>query len=110
MAAVHNIVRARTQSQTQACINNLRQIDDATQEWGMENRKAADATVSFDDIQPYLKSAVVCPAAGSGATFAASYSLSTISNKPTCKVLPATHALPPDTAAPGPRHPVHPVP
>jgi prepilin-type N-terminal cleavage/methylation domain-containing protein len=33
--AVPNIVRARTQSQTQACINNLRQIDDASQQWGL---------------------------------------------------------------------------
>jgi len=108
--AVPNIVRARTQSQTQACINNLRQIDDASQQWALENLKSAGAAVSFTDIQPYLKGPIVCPAAGGSPTFATSYSLSTVSNKPACLVLPATHVLPPDTAAPGPPHPVRPAP
>jgi prepilin-type N-terminal cleavage/methylation domain-containing protein len=95
--ATPNIVRARSQSQVNACINNLRQIDDASQEWALDNRQPADATVSFTDIQPYLKGAVLCPAAGSGATFATSYTLSTVSNKPVCNLVPATHVLPPDS-------------
>jgi prepilin-type N-terminal cleavage/methylation domain-containing protein len=95
--AVPNIVRARTQSQTQACINNLRQIDDASQQWGLENNRPATSTVSFTDIQPYLKNAIICPSAGSGATFATSYTLTTIADKPECKLVPTTHVLPPDT-------------
>jgi prepilin-type N-terminal cleavage/methylation domain-containing protein len=91
--AIPSIVRARTQSQANACINNLRQIDDASQEWALENHKAADATVLFSDIQPYLKSAVICPSAGPGATFANSYITTTVSNKPICKLFPATHLL-----------------
>lgn len=63
--AIPNFVRARTQSQLQACINNLRQIDDASQEWALDNHQMATATVSFTDIQPYLKGAILCPAAGS---------------------------------------------
>ena len=97
--AVPNIVRARTQSQVNACINNLRQIDDASQTWGLDNRKAADTTVTFPDIKPYLRMAIICPSAGSGATFATSYTLTTISNKPACNVFPATHVLPPDTGS-----------
>jgi hypothetical protein len=102
--AVPSFVRARTQSQTNACINNLRQIDDASQEWALDNQQAADATVSFTEIQPYLKSAIICPAAGAGATFAVSYTLTTVSNKPTCNVVPATHVLPPDTTQSGSPH------
>jgi type II secretory pathway pseudopilin PulG len=68
--AFPNIVRARTQSQVQACINNLRQIDDAAQQWGLENNRPATSPVTFPDIQPCIKSSVICPAAGSGATFA----------------------------------------
>jgi type II secretory pathway pseudopilin PulG len=102
--AVPSIVRARTQSQTNACINNLRQIDDASQEWALENQKDAGATVAFTDIQPYLRSAVICPAAGTGATFADSYTLTTVSNKPACNVVPATHVLPPDPGASGTPH------
>lgn len=95
--AIPNYVRARTTSQLNACINNLRQIDDAAQEWALENHQAATATVSFSDIQPYLKSAIVCPSAGTDATFADCYAMTTVSNKPSCKVVPATHVLPPDT-------------
>jgi prepilin-type N-terminal cleavage/methylation domain-containing protein len=104
--AVPNIVRARTQSQLNACINNLRHIDDATQQWGLENNQAAAATVSFTDIQPYLKGSVTCPSAGLGATFARSYTLTTISNKPVCKVAPATHMLPPDGGGSGGPKPI----
>ena len=95
--AIPSYVRARSQSQVNACINNLRQIDDASQEWALENHQAANAAVSFTDIQPYLKSAIICPSAGAGATFANSYTLTTVSNKPACNVVPATHVLLPDT-------------
>ena len=94
--AIPNFVRARSQSQTQACINNLRQIDDASQEWALDTFKAPTATVAFSDIQNYLKNSVVCPAGGQGATFDSSYTLSTVSNKPVCNYFPATHKLAPD--------------
>ena len=97
--AIPNFVRARTQSQLQACINNLRQIDDASQEWALDNHQMATATVSFTDIQPYLKGAILCPAAGTLLSFADSYALTTVSNKPTCLILPATHLLPPDSSS-----------
>ena len=97
--AIPNYVRARSQSQFNACINNLRQIDDASQEWAMENRQSATATVSFGDIQPYMKGAVVCPASGSATTFAECYGLTTVSNKPTCKIVPSLHVLPSDSSS-----------
>lgn len=97
--AIPNFVHARTQSQANACINNLRQIDNASQEWALSNNQAPTATVTFPDIQPYLKSAVICPAAGVGGTFATSYTLTTVSNKPTCNLFPATHVLFPDSSS-----------
>ena len=95
--AIPQWVHARTTSQTQACINNLRQIFGATQQWALDFRKAPDAPVKPDDILPYLKSAVVCPAGGAASTFGSTYSLNTVSNLPTCRVVPAAHILPPDT-------------
>jgi len=95
--AIPNFVRARTTSQMNACINNLRQIDGATQTWALEAKQAADAAVTYPDIQPYLKNAVICPSGGT--TFADSYTLTTVTNKPTCQKLPATHMLPVDTAS-----------
>jgi type II secretory pathway pseudopilin PulG len=95
--AIPNMVKARSQSQVSACVNNLRQIDNATQEWALEHGKGPTSGVIFDDIQPYLKQEVLCPAAGSGATFASSYTISTVSNKPSCLIVPSKHLCPVDT-------------
>jgi prepilin-type N-terminal cleavage/methylation domain-containing protein len=95
--AIPNFVRARTQSQKNACINNLRQIDSAIQTWALENNKKADAAVVYSDIVSYLKNAVVCPAGGT--TFADSYTITTATNKPTCLKVSDTHILTADTAS-----------
>src|SRR5438477_12065760 len=42
--AIPNFVRARTTSQRNACINNLRQIDGAKQQWALENHKTSTDT------------------------------------------------------------------
>jgi prepilin-type N-terminal cleavage/methylation domain-containing protein len=94
--AIPNFVRARTQSQMNACINNLRQIDGAIQQWAMENKKDATITVGYTDIKDYLKNSVLCPAGGT--TFALSYTLATVGDKPACKKVPDTHVLPADTS------------
>jgi prepilin-type N-terminal cleavage/methylation domain-containing protein len=95
--AIPNFVRARTQSQKNACINNLRQIDGAVQQWALETKAAASATVAYSDIKDYLKNSVTCPSGGT--TFALSYTLSTVTNRPTCILVPSTHILPADTAS-----------
>ncbi len=97
--AIPNFVRARTQSQKNACINNLRQIDGATQTWALETKQAANASVTYDNIKDYLKNEVICPAGGT--TFGNSYTLSTVTNKPVCQKVPGAgnHALPADTAS-----------
>jgi type II secretory pathway pseudopilin PulG len=94
--AIPNFVRARMASQTQACINNLRQIDDASQTWALDTLQAPTATVTFPNIEPYLKNSVICPSAGQNGTFASSYTLTTVSNKPTCNIFPTVHMLMPD--------------
>ena len=37
--AIPNFVKARTTSQMNACINNLRQVDGAIQQWALEFKK-----------------------------------------------------------------------
>src|SRR5216110_673586 len=92
--AIPNFVRARTQSQMNACINNLRQIDGAVQQWALENKKNSGDAAAFTDIRDYLKSSVICPAGGT--TFATSYTMgTTITNKPSCQKQALTHILPP---------------
>jgi prepilin-type N-terminal cleavage/methylation domain-containing protein len=95
--AIPNFIRARTQSQKNACINNLRQIDEATQTWALEKQVAASAGVAFSNISPYLKNSVICP--DGGTAFSDSYTLNGISSKPTCKKDSVNHILPPDTSA-----------
>jgi prepilin-type N-terminal cleavage/methylation domain-containing protein len=95
--AIPNWVHARTTSQNSACINNLREINGATQQWALDFRKGQDAPVTPEDILPYLKNAVVCPAGGSAATFGSSYTLTTVSGLPICRIVPAVHVLIPDT-------------
>jgi len=52
--AIPNFVKARTTSQMNACINNLRQIDGAVQQWAVENKAAPTSKVVLTDITPYL--------------------------------------------------------
>ena len=52
--AIPNFVRARQTSQTNACINNLRQIDSAKQQWALENGKSAGDTPADADISTYI--------------------------------------------------------
>ena len=94
--AIPNFIKARTTSQMNACINNLRQIDGAIQQWALENKKGAAAGVAFTDISGYLKNAVVCPAGGT--TFANSYTITTVDVKPVCAKVGAPHVLPTDTS------------
>jgi len=95
--AIPNFIRARTTSQKNACINNLRQIDGAIQQWALENKKDAAAAVAFTDISSYLKNSVICPSGGTA--FSDSYNLTTVANKPTCTRVTSSHVLPPDTGS-----------
>ena len=66
--AIPNFVKARTTAQKHACIANLKQIDGATQQWALENRKVAADTYSLTDpaLLMFLRGSVlpVCPAGG----------------------------------------------
>ncbi len=95
--AIPNFVKSRTTSQQNACINNLRQIDSAKQQWGLEARQPTNAVPEDTDIAPYLRSSnltnVLCPAAGVTATFTSSYTIKSLSEPPTCNIL-TVHVLP----------------
>jgi predicted RNase H-like nuclease (RuvC/YqgF family) len=64
-----------------ACINNLRQIDGAKQQWALEHQKPGSALLTAADITPYLKSNTVpvCPAGGV-------YTLNPVSIAPICNI------------------------
>jgi prepilin-type N-terminal cleavage/methylation domain-containing protein len=89
--AIPNFVRARTTSQQNACINNLRQMDGAVQQYALEGKLAADATYALTDLLPYIKqkSGGGLPDCPAGGTYTEGAS---VSAPPTCDV--AGHALP----------------
>ncbi len=92
--AIPNFVKARTTAQQNACINNLRQIDGAIQQWALETRAGQTDAVTDTDVTPYLKTPPVCPSAGTAGTMATSYTLTTVAVPPTCQIEAATHVLP----------------
>jgi prepilin-type N-terminal cleavage/methylation domain-containing protein len=80
--AIPNFVKARTTAQTNACINNLRQIDGAKEQWALEARKQEGATVDAaaqTAINQFIKgnAAPTCPANGT-------YTYNNIGVNPTC--------------------------
>ncbi len=54
--AIRTYVRAFTTPAANACVNNLRQIEGAKQQWAIEYRKTTNDTPSWDDIRPYFGS------------------------------------------------------
>jgi len=52
--AIPNFITARKTAQSNACINNLRQIDGAKQQWALENGKQSSDTPTLADITVYL--------------------------------------------------------
>jgi len=107
--AVPNLVRARQTTQSNVCINNLRQIDAAIQQHALENNAAPADAVDGDMIAPYLprgvnmgaadiEQSIFCPV-DSGRAFSSSYAggLGTMADKPTCMIgagFTPPHALP----------------
>ena len=93
--AIPNFVKARATSQANACINNLRQIDGAANQYALERGQATGATINFPAaLTPYIKlnsagSLPPCPAGGS-------YNDATVGSNPICSLSTATpaHRLP----------------
>ena len=81
--AIPNFVKARATSQQNACINNLRQIDAAANQFALEKgKKTGDAITLTTDLTPYIKlnsanSLPPCPAGGG-------YAIATVGTNPTC--------------------------
>jgi prepilin-type N-terminal cleavage/methylation domain-containing protein len=99
--AIPNFVRARTTSQMNACINNLRLIDSAGQQWALEQHQGSAAEPAATALQPYLGHGSAgelpsCPADSTpgGGTYTTSYTVLNISVKPQCLQVTSTHILP----------------
>ena len=84
--AIPSFVKARRNSQTNACINNLRQIDGAKQQWAIETNQVETATPNWTGCQPYIKGGLakcICPADQAQA-HSTSYNVLAVNTDPTC--------------------------
>lgn len=97
--AIPNFIKARETARKNTCINNLRLIDGAIQQWALENNKNSTDNVSLGALTVYLgrggsgtinvPGGTVCPSGGT-------YSATTVNSKPTCSLgaAPTLHVLP----------------
>ena len=86
--AIPNFVKARGTAQRNACINNLRQIDGAKEQWALENKKSAGTATVAAEVEAYIKGgAPKCPGGGT-------YTYGAVDTAPDCSLqASAGHSL-----------------
>ena len=65
--AIPNFVKARTASQVNACIANLKQIDGAISTWALEQKKVTGDSVDSSQLfgsTAYIRNTPECPGGG----------------------------------------------
>jgi len=55
LVAIPNCIKEPNTSPANACINNLRQIDAAKNEWALEHNAKSNDVVTIKDIRPYIE-------------------------------------------------------
>ena len=93
--AIPNFVKARNNSLANACIDNLRQIDSATQQWALEQGKKDSEEADPAQVAEYIRSQKIpdCP---TGEKYEWAVNLSTIPSIkcPVGNTVTPAHALP----------------
>jgi prepilin-type N-terminal cleavage/methylation domain-containing protein len=87
--AIPSFVKARNQSQQNACINNLRIVDAGKEQWAMARRKTNGDAATTSGVNAYIKGNTTpqCPGGGT-------YAYNNIGSDPTCTGITITeHAL-----------------
>ena len=66
--AVPNLIKARQTTQKNDCMNNMRMISDAIDQWALANNKSGEDTPTQSDLEPFLKGSRF-PACKGGGTY-----------------------------------------
>lgn len=77
--AIPSFMSARVRSQTNACINNLRQMEYAKEQWSLETKQVQGTVADTAACTAYLKTTAVCPAGGT-------YTWGSIGTNATCTI------------------------
>lgn len=93
--AVPNFVQARTNARRNTCINNLRLIQGAKDQYALENNQSDTVTPGTADLSPYFKSTQIS-AGLPREPIGGSYTVNAVSANPTCSnsASPNSHVLP----------------
>jgi len=88
--AIPNFVTSRKNAQATACINNIRIIQGAKDQWAMEARKGSTDTPTEAELQPYIGHGTAgklptCPN-DSANTFATSYTVNEVDSMVICNI------------------------
>ncbi|MEI7809225.1 MAG: type II secretion system protein, partial [Verrucomicrobiota bacterium] len=91
--AIPNFVKARATSQANACINNMRQLDAAVNQYALEAKKTTGYQPVVADVTPYIKlnalnSLPPCPAGGG-------YNYATVGTSPSITCTLGSSVTPP---------------
>ena len=98
--AIPNFLRARSTSQQNTCIDNLRMLDSAIQQWALENGAGPSKAVNSGNIRPYIGRGLIgalpwCPL-DPNKNFDSSYTIANAGTPPVCQKQPNgdyAHAL-----------------
>jgi len=89
--AIPYFVTYRTSAQAKACIANLRQIEGAKEQWGLETRKSNGDPCDITDLagaDKYIKNTNIgCPSTNAG------YVVGALGERPQCPTALTTHIL-----------------
>lgn len=86
--ALPNFMAMRLRVQKDSCINNLRQLKLAKEQWALEKNKDYEDTPAANDLDPYIRDttqSLICPL-DPAKSFSASYNINNVGTNPACKI------------------------
>jgi prepilin-type N-terminal cleavage/methylation domain-containing protein len=96
--AIPAFMKARNSARRNGCLNNLRQIDGAKDQYALEYGGTNGAVVDWPGISFYIKDITnkcFCPTAtGADRVFSNSYSQGVLGVDPTCRISPGSDTAP----------------
>ena len=83
----------RKTSATNACMNNLRQLDGAKQQWALGYGKDSNSVPSWEDIRPYIGHGTEADIRNLRCQEGGTYTLGRAADPPKCSVGGPSHTL-----------------
>ena len=80
---IPSLMRANLLSRQKTCVNNLREIDQAIQQWAMETKAQPTDVVVHTNLIPFLRVLPVCPSVNGG-SFVSDYGMTFVQDPPYC--------------------------